>query len=258
MAAPLFSPPFGIPITDQQGNLTVAWREFFNGLFQRSGGASGGISGQLDGITNIPGSTLYRAAGAWQGINPGPAGYVFQMVGGYPQWSSIGGSAFPNEPANNVFAGPATGPNASPAFRTLVPADLSSLNGQIPGTGAATNASAGNIGEYISSTVASGAPVALTTTVIANITSIALTAGDWDVWGSIGVSAAPTTSARAWLNTVSATDPGAPNGGSYLSAGTSFPLTAPRPHHLVRRPRHRPRTRARTCAGCWSRCWPPF
>jgi hypothetical protein len=53
--------------------------------------------------------------------------------------------------------------------------------GQLAGTGTNDNASAGNVGEFISSTVASGAPVALTSTVSANVTSIILTAGDWDV-----------------------------------------------------------------------------
>jgi hypothetical protein len=52
----------------------------------------------------------------------------------------------------------------------------------IVGTVAAGNASAGSVGEYVSSVVASGSAVALTTATAANMTSISLTAGDWDVW----------------------------------------------------------------------------
>lgn len=56
-------------------------------------------------------------------------------------------------------------------------------NGGIPVQGTNTNdsASAGNIGEYIESVIASGSAVSLTTGTPANITSISLTAGDWDV-----------------------------------------------------------------------------
>lgn len=53
--------------------------------------------------------------------------------------------------------------------------------GHIPGTATNDNAAAGEIGELISATVLIGAAVALTTNVDANVTSIPLTAGDWDV-----------------------------------------------------------------------------
>ena len=53
--------------------------------------------------------------------------------------------------------------------------------GQIPGTTTNDNASAGNIGEYISSVITSGSAISLTSATAANITSISLTAGDWDV-----------------------------------------------------------------------------
>jgi hypothetical protein len=78
------------------------------------------------------------------------------------------------------------------------------------GSAAADNAGAGMVGEVISSNVTTGAT--LTTTVGANITSIPLTAGDWDVsgevWVSIGTGGAST--AHGGINTVSATIPGTP------------------------------------------------
>lgn len=46
------------------------------------------------------------------------------------------------------------------------------------------NALTGNIGEYIESSILSGSAVALTTAVTASITSISLTAGDWELWGT--------------------------------------------------------------------------
>lgn len=60
--------------------------------------------------------------------------------------------------------------------------DLGALQpGQIPGTTTNDNASAGNVGEFVSSSVVKGSAVAMTTTVSVNVTSISLTAGDWDV-----------------------------------------------------------------------------
>lgn len=46
-------------------------------------------------------------------------------------------------------------------------------------------APAGQIGEVISSTVASGSALSLTSASPANITSISLSPGDWNVWGTI-------------------------------------------------------------------------
>lgn len=54
---------------------------------------------------------------------------------------------------------------------------------RIVGVTNASSATAGDVGEYQSVTVLSGAAVSLTTTVVANITSLSLTAGDWDVYG---------------------------------------------------------------------------
>ncbi len=45
----------------------------------------------------------------------------------------------------------------------------------------AGSASAGNVGEFVSSIIAQGSAVSLTSTNAANLTSISLTAGDWDV-----------------------------------------------------------------------------
>jgi hypothetical protein len=55
--------------------------------------------------------------------------------------------------------------------------------GQLPGTTTNDNASSGNIGEFVSSTVAFGSAISLTNNTAANITSISLTAGDWEAEG---------------------------------------------------------------------------
>lgn len=71
-----------------------------------------------------------------------------------------------------------------------------------PGTGSAT---AGNIGEYIESVIASGSAIGLTTATPANLTSISLTAGDWDVDLVVNYIAAATTSVTRILSGVSLT-----------------------------------------------------
>jgi hypothetical protein len=63
----------------------------------------------------------------------------------------------------------------------------------VKGISTNTNASAGNVGEYISSTVAYNATGNLTTATSTNVTSISLTAGDWDVFGSCLVDGPGTT-----------------------------------------------------------------
>lgn len=57
---------------------------------------------------------------------------------------------------------------------------------QLQGCSNASAASAGFVGEYMSATVASGAPVSLVSLTAKTITSISLTAGDWDVYGNVG------------------------------------------------------------------------
>jgi|SRR6267154_855954 len=55
----------------------------------------------------------------------------------------------------------------------------------IVGTPTNNDAAAGFVGEFISSVVLIGAAVAMTSNDATTITSIALTAGDWDVWGTL-------------------------------------------------------------------------
>lgn len=95
---------------------------------------------------------------------------------------------------------------------------FSPTTGGIIGTTTNDNAGAGKVGEYIESqtTVASG-NISLTNNTNADVTSISLTAGDWDVWGNIQLDAAggsTTTNVISWLNqNASATLPTFPNKG---------------------------------------------
>jgi hypothetical protein len=91
--------------------------------------------------------------------------------------------------------------------------------GQLPGTDTNDDASAGNVGEIIESEILAGSAVALTTNTPVDVTSISLTAGDWDVWGNVTTANNGTTITAlvAAINTVSATQPTAPGKGARTS-----------------------------------------
>ena len=73
--------------------------------------------------------------------------------------------------------------------------------------GTATNddAGAGIVGQFVTATVATASAVSLTTTVSANVTSISLTAGDWDVSWVVDFKPAGTTSVTALKSSISLT-----------------------------------------------------
>lgn len=99
--------------------------------------------------------------------------------------------------------------------------------GQYLGTSTNDNATAGNIGEVISSSIPAGSAVSLTTGVQANVTSISLTAGDWDIWANVAFLPAASTVTTVWasaVSTTSATIPVGPNGGAFTQY-TGFSIT---------------------------------
>lgn len=63
---------------------------------------------------------------------------------------------------------------------------------KVQGTTTNNNATAGDVGEVISSTVAAGG-ASVSNNVAKNVTTISLTAGDWDVYGNVGFSGAGAT-----------------------------------------------------------------
>lgn len=97
---------------------------------------------------------------------------------------------------------------------------MQSLVGQIPGTKTNDSAAAGNVGEYIESIILNTSEIPITTNTATNITSLLLTPGDWDVWGTIaldnGSGATVFSLMLGWISDVSATAPVAPNKGAYF------------------------------------------
>lgn len=95
--------------------------------------------------------------------------------------------------ARTALSAAASGANADITSMTALTAINRTGGTSIKGTNTNNNAAAGDVGEYIESTIAVGSAVSLTTGVVANITSISLTAGDWDVSGVIIMDSGATT-----------------------------------------------------------------
>lgn len=76
---------------------------------------------------------------------------------------------------------------------------------EIEGTATNDNAAAGYVGEVISSVVTSGSAVSLTTGNYATVTSISLTAGDWDVFGLVVLNLTSATGVTDEIAGISAT-----------------------------------------------------
>jgi hypothetical protein len=122
-------------------------------------------------------------------------------------------------------------------YSVFVTGGISQFDGQLIGKGTSTNdnISTGYLGEYVESDVPAASAVSVSNATATNITSISLTAGDWDVWGAVGTlpAGATTTSTElGWLSTTSATLPTDTNKGAYAAlaislgagAGMTFPI----------------------------------
>ncbi len=95
------------------------------------------------------------------------------------------------------------------------------VNGsQVAGTATNDNASAGNIGEVISSTITRASATSISNNTLTNLTSVSLTAGDWDVYCNAGVEATTVTVLETGLNTVSVTLPNKEFAGYLNGTGT--------------------------------------
>lgn len=89
-------------------------------------------------------------------------------------------------------------------------ANCSAAVGQLPGTITNDNAAAGKVGEVIAADLPVGSAISMTNTVTANVTSISLTAGDWEVNGAAcaaGTGGALITSVAIGSSSTSATLP---------------------------------------------------
>jgi hypothetical protein len=100
---------------------------------------------------------------------------------------------------------------------------------QIQGISGGGNGSPGYVGEFISSQILIASAVTFTSTIVKDLTSISLTAGDWDVVGNIAYSGTTITNCNIWISLSSASGPDASLATSIspLATSTRVALNAP-------------------------------
>ena len=150
---------------------------------------------EVDGLLGLSNGgtakSLVPDAGAiiWSGADglyvsvTGSAGQVLVSGGtSAPTWGSA--IIISDQPANVVYAGPASGPNAPSAFRALVTADLPSGTGTVTSVAALT---LGTTGTDLSSTVANGTTTPVITLNVPTASASnrgALSAADWSTFNN--------------------------------------------------------------------------
>lgn len=151
------------------------------------------------------------------------------VLASYAAPPAIGGTT----PAGAVFT--TLSASGAAAFTTLSASGLLTVSSTagIAGTTLADSANAGSVGEYVTSTVLLGSAVALTTGVAINVTSISLTAGDWNVWGTVAFAPANTTTVSAIsgsISTTTGTMATVPGGGSSFALAATLTTGAAQSH----------------------------
>ena len=149
----------------------------------------------------------------------GSAGAVFGPAGANHSQGMVPdpGSTADAAGANRFLRSDATFHQVDYASVTGTPAAL--VPGQLPGTSTNDNAAAGDVGEYVTSINVTG--VALGNGTVVNITSITLSAGDWDISGYAGFTAAAATTIPFFEANICTTSA---SFGSPVEAGTATVL----------------------------------
>lgn len=89
------------------------------------------------------------------------------------------------------------------------------------------------IGNNLTSVISSGSPITLTSTVIANLTSLSLTTGTWNVYGNVSISGTNITKGQVWISTTSVTLPDASLYNSVEPLATSSVLGLNAPSQVI-------------------------
>lgn len=151
--------------------------------------------------TNAVNTLLYASsANVMSALATANSGVLVTSAGGVPSISTTLPSGIA---ATNMSL---TTPTLGAATATSI--TFNPTTGGIVGTTTNDNATAGYVGEVISSVILNASAVNIATNTSTNLTSISLTAGDWDVWGNITFNATiAVTNFLAWISAASATLP---------------------------------------------------
>lgn len=128
--------------------------------------------------------------------------------------------------------------NSSATGNVLQVSGVTVSSGQYPGETTTGSATAGNVGEVQSATTLLGSAVSLSTGTPANVATITLTAGDWDIEAMgcyTGNAATTVTALRSSISTTSATEAtAAPNYAAMHYGGSVAFSTVDQAHAIAR------------------------
>jgi hypothetical protein len=165
-------------------------------------GLSGTTTGSIDFSGATSGATTLTASATGSGTLTLPA--ATDTLVGKATTDALTNKTFNTAATGNVFQINGVGVTANTGTGAVVRAASPQITTpDIIGTAAVGNANAGSVGEFIQSIIASGSAVSLTSGTGVNLTSISLTAGDWDVWAIFMRISAATTNVTQLLSSLS-------------------------------------------------------
>lgn len=185
---------------------------------------SGGFIGNLTGT-----ASLATSAGTVTGSVGGSVNLpAAQITGSIASNALPGNIVYTNGSNTNIYVnlnitnataatGVSLGTNGQVTCQNIKATNLVAI------TTTSDNAAAGFLGEFTNSLVAVGSAIALTTTVVSNVTSISLTGGDWDVEGNVNYSSG-TATVTGKVAAISSTSATLPTDGSEVPNGTQMTL----------------------------------
>lgn len=167
-------------------------------------GLAGTTTGSIDFSGGASGATTLTASATGSGTLTLPA--ATDTLIGKATTDALTNKTFNTAATGNVFQINGTGITAVTGTGAVVLTSSPTITTpNIVGTTAVGNATAGSVGEYVSSIIASGSAVSLVNNTAKNLTSISLTAGDWDVWAMFNFIPQGTTNITQFIGGVNTT-----------------------------------------------------